>query len=259
MFTQLRRHPFPVRAHFRHSVVLTYAIEPELLRKYVPKGLELDEYNGVGLLAIAMVQASRLRPAGFPKFLGQDFFLAGYRVFVKYRDRTGRTLRGLRILRSYTDRRLMVAAGNVLTHYNYRLAKVSFEVNGQQLHIVTRTSNQEADLEVDVDLSAIGGLPAASPFENMNAARRYAGPLPYTFDYEAESDSIIIIEGRRSNWNPRAVHVHVGRNAFLKTCGLGTPVLANAFHVSDVDYCWLRGRREPLGGRIDGRQLAPTG
>ena len=174
MFTQLRRHPFPVRAHFRHSVVLTYAVEPELLRRHVPRGLELDEYNGVGLLAIAMVQTSRLRPAGFPKFLGQDFFLAGYRVFVKYRDRTGRTLRGLRILRSYTDRRLMVAAGNVLTHYNYRLAKVSFEVNGQQLHIVTRTSNQEADLEVDVDLSAIAGLPSAVAGNGRLVAMRKA-------------------------------------------------------------------------------------
>ena len=122
MFAQLKRHPFPVRALFEHSLVLTYALPPRTLSPHLPPGLALDEYNGSGLLAIALVQTRGLRPVGIPAALGQDFFLAGYRVFVKHRGADGRTRRGLKIIRSYADRRLMVWAGNLLTHYNPNMA-----------------------------------------------------------------------------------------------------------------------------------------
>lgn len=254
MLAQLRRHPFSVKAHFRHSVVLTYAVAPDSLKEFVPAGLELDGYKGFGLLAVAMVQTSHLRPAVFPAALGRDFFLVGYRVFVKYRNRAGKTFRGLRIIRSYTNRLLMVAAGNLLTHYNYRFAAVQFDDRKQSLYIATTTRDHEADLDVVVDLSSnVSSLPTGSPFESMKDARRFAGPLPFTFDHESETDSIVIIEGKRQNWNPRPVQVHVHRNEFInRFMHNGTaPVLANAFYVDNVDYCWLRGRREPLDGKSD--------
>lgn len=251
MLAQLKRHPIPIRAHFGHSVVLTYAVQPCALSGLLPSGLQLDEYKGHALLAVAMVQTHRLRPAGLPALFGQDFFLVGYRIFVKYRDSSGRTLRGLRILRSYADGRLMVHAGNLFTHYNYHLASVEFHDLGQALRLITTTPDHEADLEVEVDLSAEAAeLPVGSPFASLHDARRFAGPLPYTFDHEPATHSIIIIEGRRENWNPRPVTVRVHRNTFVDQFATPghRPVLANAFHVRDVDYRWLRGRREVLGG-----------
>ena len=61
-----------------------------------------------------------LRPTFCPAAMGQDFFLTGYRIFARYRTAAGRTLRGLRILRSDTNRELMATIrwGNRLTHYN---------------------------------------------------------------------------------------------------------------------------------------------
>src|SRR5438045_3942449 len=112
----LQRHPFPVRAHFRHSLVLTYAFPAAILEALLPPGLVLDTYREFGFLAIAMVQTQALRPSFCPALLGRDFFLSGYRIFCRYRTRAGRTLRGLRILRSDTDRRVMALFGNVLTH-----------------------------------------------------------------------------------------------------------------------------------------------
>src|SRR5690348_5575721 len=99
MLHVLQRHPLPIRAHFQFSLVLAYAFPAEVLAPLLPPGLELDTYEGLGLLAIAMVQTRRLRPVFLPAWFGQDFFLTGYRVFVKHRDARGRTRRGLRILR----------------------------------------------------------------------------------------------------------------------------------------------------------------
>jgi hypothetical protein len=91
-------------------------------------------------------------------------------------------------------------------------------------------------------------LPAGSPFASLGEARRFAGPLPYTFDYEPETHSIVRIEGVRQKWNPEPVAVEVRRCSFLERPPFAgeRAVLANAFHLQDVPYRWERGVREPL-------------
>ncbi len=231
----LKRHPLPVVAFFRHVLVLTYAVRRDALEGLLPPGLSLDTFRGFGFLAAAMVQTERLRPAGLPAALGGDFFLSGYRVFARFRRR-----RGLRILRSETDSRWMCAAGNLLTHYNYRRAPVRVVEAGRTLRITIGES-----LDVEADLASVpAALPAGSPFRTLAEARRFAGPLPFTFDHEPETRSIIVIEGVRRNWNPRPVRVTVRRNAFIGS--FPQPVLANAFYLAGVSYRWNRGVREAL-------------
>ena len=38
MLHLLRRHPIPIAAHFRHSLVLTYAMPPKILEPLLPCG-----------------------------------------------------------------------------------------------------------------------------------------------------------------------------------------------------------------------------
>jgi Uncharacterized conserved protein (COG2071) len=245
----LQRHPVPVTAVFRHSLVLTYALPPAVLEPLLPPGLILDTHNDSGFVAIAMVQTESLRPSCCPKLLGQKFFLSGYRIFARYRTRAGRTLRGLRILRSDTDRRLMVGFGNRLTHYNYRLAEVRIQDSEDRLEIQVQTPNAEADLHVVADLSTRPEVPpVGSPFADLREARLFAGPLPFTFDYEAPSHSIIMIEGVRREWKPVPVHVEVMRRTFFEQPPFrgAEPILANAFHVENIPYKWKRGVLERL-------------
>jgi Uncharacterized conserved protein (COG2071) len=245
----LRRHPIEVSALFRHSSVLTYALPHAVLEPLLPPGLTLDTHNGYGFVAIAMVQTESLRPSYCPKLLGQKFFLSGYRIFARYKTQSGRTLRGLRILRSDTDRKLMVRFGNCLTHYNYRLAEVRVQESAQQLEIQVQTPNREADLHVIADLTSRPATPpTGSPFRDFREARLFAGPLPFTFDYEASTHSIIMIEGVRREWKPEPVNVEVLQRTFFDQPAFrgAQPILANAFHVENIPYRWKRGVLEKL-------------
>ena len=56
----------PVRAFFRHCLVLTYAFPERVLAPLLAPGLTLDTWQGLGFLAIAMVQTEGLRPVGVP-------------------------------------------------------------------------------------------------------------------------------------------------------------------------------------------------
>src|SRR6267378_2943496 len=105
--THIKRHPFPVAAWFERVAAVSFAFPEAVLRPLVPSALEIDAYEGLGFVTVALVWTRRLRPAGFPAFLGQDFFLAGYRVFTRLRGESGRRLRGLNILRSETDQSRM--------------------------------------------------------------------------------------------------------------------------------------------------------
>jgi hypothetical protein len=103
MLHLLKRHPIPISAFFRHSLVLTYALPPEVLEPLLPKGLVLDLFRGHAFLAIALVQTENLRPSFLPAIMGQDFFLSGYRIFTRL-DSAAQSKRGLRILRRQRHR-----------------------------------------------------------------------------------------------------------------------------------------------------------
>lgn len=248
MLHSLRRHPFPVKALFRHSLVLTYAFPSELLQPLLAPGMALDTYNRYGFLAIALVQTRNLRPSFLPAAMGGDFFLSGYRIFVRLENNKG-SLRGLRILRSDTDRRWMVNAGNLFTHYKYSFCRVAVTERPGQIEWMIRTPGKEADLHVLARINdEPAPLPGNSPFLNDKETRRFAGPLPYTLDYEPETHSIIRIRGDRKEWHPTPVRVEVLESTFLYQepfCRV-TPVLANAFYVHDIPYRWSCGVRTSL-------------
>jgi len=190
-----------------------------------------------------MVQTEKLRPSLFPRSMGRNFFLSGYRIFTRLAG--SRSKRGLRILRSDTDTPLMVRVGNWLTHYNYHLCRSTLEECGSELHWLVETPHCEADIEVVARLDGDPAqLPEGSPFASMAEARRFAGPLPYTFDYEHATRSIIAIRAVRQEWDPQPVEVEVHRNSFLEREPFRSakPILANAFHVRNVPYQWQRGR-----------------
>ena len=132
-----------------------------------------------------MVKVRGMRPAFLPRWLGQRFVLVGFRVFARHRDASGRVRRGLRILESRTDRRALVAMGNLLTHYKYRRARVDWQLAAEGLQVRLGESGGDLTLDVLARTDGEAPLPATSPFLDWQQARRFAGPLPWTFDYDA--------------------------------------------------------------------------
>lgn len=238
----LKNHPFAVETFFETSLVLTYAVAREELQGSIPECLELDTFGDRwGFVAVALVQTRRLRPKGFPGWLGNDFFLAGYRIFATYRTSAGQRLRGLYILKSETNRRKMSFFGNLFTHYNYTTTDIDYRREGGTIKVASVKSG--LDIEVGTD-PAEAGLPPGSPFNGWKKARQYAGPLPFTFTYNQKNREVLIIEGVRQNWNPAPAKVIKNRVGFLEQQGFKEIVLANAFVIHDIPYYWKKGRKE---------------
>ncbi|MES2388529.1 MAG: DUF2071 domain-containing protein [Bacteroidota bacterium] len=242
MFSFLKNHPFAVEAFFESSTVLTFAVPKEQLQSMIPPCLSLDTYNDQwAFIAVAMVQTKNLRPKGFPAFLGNDFFLTGYRIFVRYTNTAGKNLRGLYIIKSETDKLKMQFLGNIFTHYNYSTTDISVDKSKKFTTIRSEQSAFSVKINTNEESTA---LPLGSPFDDWKQARRFAGPLPFTFTYEPEKRRVLIIEGVRQNWLPKPISVLSHQFAFLDGLNLPGLVLANAFIINSIPYWWKSGKTE---------------
>ena len=243
MLSFLKNHPFAVEAFFKRSIVLTFAIPKEQIQSLIPECLQLDLFNDRwAFIAIAMVQTKDLRPKSFPKILGSDFFLIGYRVFVRFTNDAGKNLRGLYILRSETDRKKMKFFGNIFTHYNYTTTDIG--LNEQNTSIEISSIKSGFKIQIDVPEEENIALPESSPFSNWKEARRFAGPLPFTFTYSAVQKKVLIIEGVRENWNPKPIQVLNYKFSFIENMKLNDIKLASAFIIENIPYYWKKGKIE---------------
>jgi hypothetical protein len=240
LLDHLRRHPFEVDAFFDYSLVLTYAFPADLLQTMLPDRLEVDRHGDLGFVAIALVQTKALRPTGFPRWLGRNFFLSGYRIFCRFQAGEKR-LRGLKILRSDTNKWSMVVLGNLFTGYGYRHVRAveRRDQTGLEVRVTSRDGQTDLVLRARTDDPH---LPPDTPFKDWREARKWCGPLPFTFSPQSDG-RMVVVQGSRGDWSPRPLEVDVQQVSFFQTepfAGL-EPRLANAFLVEKVPYHWKAG------------------
>jgi len=240
--SSVKNHLFPVETYFKSSIVLTYAIPKEELQHLIPECLTLDTFEDkYAFIAIALVDTKNLRPKGFPTFLGNDFFLIGCRIFVRYTNNDGRKLRGLYILKSETNKNKMSVLGNIFTHYKYTTTDIDIKKDQNKTVILSKKS--EIEIEIKSSNTEVS-LPNNSPFKEWKEARRFAGPLPFTFSYNKQNKEVLIIEGVRENWIPKPVEVIKSKVGFIDQFNFKSVVLANAFMIENIPYHWKKGKTE---------------
>lgn len=232
-----------MEAWFNSSTVLTFAVPKEQLIPKIPDVLQLDTFEDkYAFIAIAMVDTSGLRPKGFPKFMGNNFFLIGYRIFVRYTDQRGKRLRGLYILKSATNKKRMELLGSLFTRYKYETIDIQTDNKDALKTIYSKQSNFKLEIDTAVDAA----LPKHSPFQDWKQARRFAGPLPFTFSVNQDKNQVLIIKGIRQHWKPKPIQVTNYSFEFLEQLNLEGAVLANSFEITDVPYHWEKGYLETL-------------
>jgi len=177
--------------------------------------------------------------------MGRDFHLIGYRLFVRRRAGDGRDLRGLQVLRSETDSQFLNITGNWMTRYHYHQAQIEWKKDQAGTRIISRSRDGRTSIETGAR-SETAVLPKGSPFANWREARRFAGPMPFTFSYEAETGQMITVMGRREGWTPLAVTLKSWGSDWVASTFPGVDFQpAAAFAVEAIDYRWERGTSEP--------------
>lgn len=239
------RHPWAMTTRFRDVIVLTYAFPHTLLRRLVPRTLEPETRGDLGFVAVALVDMDGLRPSRAPRWTGSDAVFVGYRVFVRTELADGRVRRGLKVIRTDVDRLHLLIGTRLLTRYDTGLVTASWQRDSDQQHVRARSRWRGAPLELDVVLEQPATPPEGSPFASWSEAAPFCGPLPWTFAPDSDSTAVAV-KGVRSDWRPQPVTVSSQSIGLFAQPPFSAqrPLLAAAFHVTDVDYSWRAGKQE---------------
>lgn len=237
--SSLKNHPFTIMAHFNYCYVFTFSMPIEDVKHLVYRGLSPDAYkNKFAFYTIAIVDSQRLRPSFLHENLGSNFLLIGHRIFVRLKSQEGKIYRGLQILKSETDSLRMKIIGNLFTHYNYHKIEISISERKEEVEICVKRNGFKVLLSKN---SEKVGLPESSPFKSWKEARKFVGPMPFTFSELNKQDKILTVLGKRDQWQSEPVEVKSIHLSDYEKKLFPNSELASAFKIKNVDYQWEKG------------------
>lgn len=132
--------PF-LKAQWRNLVMLNYEIEPSLLLPHVPRGTELDNWNGTTFISLVgfLFLDTRVRGMAFP--LHVNFEEVNLRFYVS-REHKGELRRGVVFLREFVPRHAIATIANTLYNEQYRTAPMRHRIDETSVEYRWRTRSQ---------------------------------------------------------------------------------------------------------------------
>jgi hypothetical protein len=126
-------------------VLLNFRADPEVVRRLVPKPLEIVTLNDAAIVGVCLIRLERLRPKGLPEIAGLCSENMAHRVAVRYP-----TAEGMRdavyIWRRETDLTLATFLGGRLFPGVHQCAKFYVAQDAGSLEMEVRTRRREADV-----------------------------------------------------------------------------------------------------------------
>jgi uncharacterized protein len=163
--------PF-LTAQWRSLVMLNYEIDPVVLRPLVPRGAELDTWNGkhfVSLVGFLMLDTCVL---GVPVPLHQNFEEVNLRFYVRHRGKEG-WRRGVVFVKEVVPRLAIATMARWLYNENYVACPMSSSVQlpdparGTTGSITYRWHGPARMNEVTAAMAGIPGIPASGSEEEF--------------------------------------------------------------------------------------------
>ncbi|MGA3370173.1 MAG: DUF2071 domain-containing protein [Terracidiphilus sp.] len=113
-------------AEWKDILMLNYAIDPRLLEPFVPRGTELDDFDGVTYLSLVGFKFKRTCLLGLPVPLHQCFEEVNVRFYVRRASK-----RGVVFIRELVPKHAVAAVARIVFNEKYSYAPMSHRVEAR--------------------------------------------------------------------------------------------------------------------------------
>ncbi len=139
--------PF-LTAQWRNLVMLNYEIEPSLLLPHVPRGTQLDSWNGTTFISLVgfLFLDTRLRGLTVP--LHVNFEEVNLRFYVS-REYNGEVRRGVVFLREFVPRHAIAIIANTFYNERYRTTTMRHHIDERRVEYRWRGRSQWNSLALE--------------------------------------------------------------------------------------------------------------
>lgn len=105
-------------ADWRHLLMVNFVVDPAILRPFVPRGVELDEWNGHSFVSVVGFRFLRTRVMGLSVPAHRDFDEVNLRFYVR-RKRDGQWVRGVVFVKEIVPKRAIAWAARTFYNEHY--------------------------------------------------------------------------------------------------------------------------------------------
>jgi len=114
---------------WRDLAMLNYAVDPALLQRFVPRGTELDTFDGRAFVSLVGFRFMNTRVLGVPVPGHRDFEEVNLRIYVR-REVRGEVRRAVTFIRELVPRPLIAAVARLTYNEPYRSAPMRHVLTG---------------------------------------------------------------------------------------------------------------------------------
>lgn len=119
-------------AHWKHLVMLNYEIDPALLRPHVPRGTELDEWQGKTMVSMVGFLFLDTRLRGIPIPFHRNFEEVNLRFYVRRKAPEG-WRRGVVFIKELVPRLAIATVARICYNENYEAMAMRHQIQAEEV------------------------------------------------------------------------------------------------------------------------------
>ncbi|MGH7214166.1 MAG: DUF2071 domain-containing protein [Tepidisphaeraceae bacterium] len=238
---------FSMRGRLSDCLLLAYRVPAEGVRHLLPAPLEPVTRGRWAFWNLVACRVEAMRPRGTPRSLGLTYCHVAYRLYVRARTTSGKSIDGLYFVRSDCDHPSVTRLGELFTDFRFHTAKIAVGAarDGYGADVTaSRYGAAEAHVRaVDADHFHLQPDSCFDTVEQAAALLKYR-PVAMSVD-EDDPRHVKLAEVIRdeSRWHETPLRVTSQNWGFFEYAGQEGARLEWATRVDPLEYRWRLGRR----------------
>jgi uncharacterized protein YqjF (DUF2071 family) len=163
-----------LKAEWRKLAIINYEINPEILLKYLPKGIELDFYKGKCYVSLVGFMFLNTKLLGFPIPFHRNFEEVNLRFYVKKKE-GNEWKRGVVFIKEIVPKPALSFVANSIYKENYKTMPMKNFINEKEGELLIKYSWKDKTWHSIEITAEIGQLPMVNNSEFEFITEHYFG------------------------------------------------------------------------------------
>jgi len=162
-------------AQWNKLIMVNYQINPDILKTYLPYGVELDDYQGQHIVSLVGLEFAHTKIKGIGIPFHQTFGEVNLRFYVKQKQGDGKYRKGVVFISEIVPKRAIVWVANTLYKECYEYYPMSYEIEeSKDYQQVRYTIENETTQTFSVTADTQKNVIVPESFESF-IGERYSG------------------------------------------------------------------------------------
>ena len=225
-----------------HRILLNFRIDPEVMKRNLPKEFTPKVVNGYAIGGICQVSLSEMRAKGMPALMGTTSHNAAHRIAVDSSEGEG-----VYVTRRDTNSWLNVLSGGRFFPGVHQ--KANFDVTALGGHYAVRIENKEKEVLMAISGEVVDALPDGSVFSSTEEVSDFFKTGNIGWSSRGDGDQYDAIELKAIGWSMEPLKVKESYSAYFSDTSKfpkGSVEFDSAMIMRNLKHSWVT--RENLRG-----------